>query len=133
MKQRKRDPEQTLGVAGQIFQHIGCTLCKADHLSRQNIHVITNTNGFFLFVDFAALDIRQLPLYILEGFHMIEGLNMHSDDLSGLHPQQIHQQTFIQFRSQNAQKADTRYFSADHKPIAVVEVETARCNEVLGG
>ena len=133
MQKREGHQEQTLCMAGQAFQQLRQTVHIAVHFSGQDVDVITGADSLLLLVDFAAVDIGQLPLHQLNGFHMVKGLDMHGDHLRGLHTQEIHQYTVIQLRRQDIHEAHGSHLLADHELVAILEVQTARRNEILGG
>ena len=133
MQKREGHQEQALSMAGQAFQQLRQTVHITVHFSRQDVDVITGADSLLLFVDFAAVDIGQFPLHQLNGFYMVKGLDMHGDHLRGLHTQEIHQHTVIQLRCQDVHEAHGSHLLADHEPVAILEVQTARRNEILGG
>jgi len=125
--------EKPFIVAGQALQHGIEIRGVGIQITGQDVNVIARSHGLFLFVDFGTVQVSQLVLDHLDGFHMINGLDVHGDDLGGLHVEEVNQYTIIQFRSKNVQITDGRHLLADAETVGFLEIQTGRSDEILGG
>ena len=86
--------------------------------SRTDVHVVSGTDCFFLFLDLAAVQVGNLTLYRFDGFHLIHRLNVHTHNERAFHIQKISQQTVIQLRCENLQKRNSPVFLAHTELLA---------------
>ena len=69
-----------------------------------------------------------------DGLVLVNGLDVHGNDLAGIHVQKILQQLVAQVRSRDIQKADRSEENAAHlKGTAVLKCQCCRGNGILYG
>ena len=114
--------EKPFIVAGQALQHGIEIRGVGIQITGQDVNVIARSHGLFLLVDFGTVQVSQLVLDHLDGFHMINGLNVHGDNLGGLHVQEVNQYTIIQFCGEDVQIADSCHLLANVEAVGILEV-----------
>ncbi len=88
---------QHQNAALQILQQSFFRLAAVGGKVRRNdVHVVSGADCFFLFLNLTAVQIGNLTLYRFDGFHLIHRLNVHTHNERAFHIQKISQQTVIQ-------------------------------------
>ena len=131
VQHQKSDKEHPLVLRLQFFQQGFCIPPISCQIRRQNVHIVSSTDGFFLLLDLAAVQFRD---GVLDGFNclvLVNGLDMHGNDLAGIHVQKILQQLVAQVRSRDIQKADRSEDAAHLKGAAVLKRQRSGRNGVL--
>ena len=98
VQHQKGQKEHSLVAALQILQEFFRFTAVGSKVGWNDVHVVSGTNCFFLFLDLTAVQVGNLALYRLNGFHLIHRLNVHTHNERAFHIQKISQQTVIQLR-----------------------------------
>ena len=125
--------EHALVVVLQVLQHLAQIVGVGVQIAGQDVDVVARSHSLFLFVNLAALQIADLAFHQLDRLHMIQRANMHGDDLTGFQTEQLDEDTVIQLRGKDLQETHRRQLAAHVEAAAVLEVQTAGRDEVLGG
>ena len=133
MHDQEGQHEHALIVVLQVLQHFAQIVGVGVQVAGQDVDVIAGADSLFLLVDLAALQIADLAFHQLDGLHMIQRTNMHGDDLTGFQTEQLDEDTVIQFGGEDLQETYRSQLAAHVKAASVFEVQTAGCDEVLGG
>ncbi len=96
-----------------------------------NVYIITGTDSFFLFLDVAAVQFGDGALDRLDGTILIDALNVHGDDLAGIHVQKILQKLVADVGCRDAQEADGAEDAAHLEGAAVLEGKGGGRNGIL--
>ena len=89
---RKGQQEHSLIAGLQVTQQLGGVLGKGDEVGRQNLHVISGTDGLFLFLRFHAANVGNFALDGLNGLELVYRLDVHGDGQLGVQLQNLRQQ-----------------------------------------
>ena len=128
---QKCDKEHPLVLALQFLQQgfgisaVGC------QIRRNDVDIISGTDGFLLLLDLAAIQFRDGALHGLNGTVLVNRLNVHGDDLAGIHVQKILQQLVADVGCRDAQKAGSAKDAAHLEGAAVLEGKGGRRNGIL--
>ena len=87
--------------------------------------------AFLLFLDLAAIQFRDGALHRLDGTVLVNGLDVHGDDLAGIHIQKILQQLVADVGCRDAQKAGGAKDAAHLERPGVFEGKGGGCNGIL--
>ena len=133
VQHQKSDKEHPLVLALQFLQKclgisaVGC------QIGRQNVHIVSCADGFLLLFDFAAVQFRDGVLDGFDGLVLVNGLDVHGNDLAGIHIKEILQKLIAQVRSRNIQEADRPEDAAHLKGTAVLKRQRSGGNGILYG
>ena len=133
VQHQKGQKEHSLVAALQILQEFFRFTAVGSKVRWNDVHVVSGTDCFFLFLDLAAVQVGNLSLYRFDGFHLIHRLNVHTHNERAFHIQKISQQTVIQFRCENLQKRNSPVFLTHTELLAGAELKGAWCNKILCG
>ena len=81
VQHQKGDEEHPLVLALQLFQKSLCISAVGRQIRRNDVDIISGTDGFFLLFDLAAIQFGDGALDGLDGTVLIDTLNVHGDDL----------------------------------------------------
>ena len=130
---KEGDEEHTLILRLQLLQKGLCILTVGGQVGRDNVHVITGTDCLFLLLNLAAVKLGNGVLDLLDGSGLVYRLDVHGDDLAGLHIQKILQKLVGKIRCCNLQITHGSVQAAHGKGFAAREGEGCGSNEVLHG
>ena len=111
-----------LGVRAHLLETTG-----------ENVHVVTGTNSFLLFLDGHLVKVCDHVAQLLERFHLIDGMDVHAHDEIGLDLQQISEQIVVQLLCEDLHHRRARPLVAHLKAAAGPEIKAGRRNEILRG
>ena len=127
------DEEHALVAALQIFQQLLCFAAVGGQIGRNNVHVISGTDGLLLFLDLHLIEVGDLALHIPYGRHLVDGLNVQGHDEAGFHGEEVRKAAVVEIRSQNRKETDCRLLLSHAKAALFAEIKAGRRDEVLGG
>lgn len=133
IQNQEGNQEHSLVPTLEACQQLLCFGTVGGKVRGNDVHVITGTDSFLLFLNLGLVQIGDGSLNGLDGADLIHGLNMEIHNDVALNIQEILQNTVTEFRSQNLQKADGGKLLAHPEIFCPVEQEGAGGNEVLGG
>ena len=125
--------EHSLVPALEVCQQLLCFSTVGGKVRGDDVHVITGTDSFLLFLNLGLVQIGDGSLDGLDGADLIHGLNMEIHNDVALNVQEVLQNTVTEFRSQNLQEADGGKLLAHPEVLCPVEQEGTGGNEILGG
>ena len=102
-------------------------------IRRNDVNIIPGTDGFFLLLDLAAVQFRDGALHRLNGTILVNGLDVHGNDLGRIHIQKILQKLVADVGCRDAQEADRPEDATHLKGAAVLEGKGGGCNSILHG
>ena len=126
------DEEHALVAALQIFQQLLRFAAVGGQIGRNDVHVISGTDGLLLLLDLHLIEVGDLAFDIPDGCYLVDGLNVQGHDEAGFHGKEIRQAAVIEVRSQDGEKADCRLLLSHAKAALFAEIKAGRRNEVLG-
>ena len=100
-------------------------------IGRNDVNIISGTDGFLLLLDLAAIQFRDGALDGLDGTVLIDTLNVHGDDLGRIHVQKILQKLVADVGCRDAQKAGGAIDAAHLERPGVFEGKGGGCNGIL--
>ena len=127
------DEEHALVAALQIFQQLLCFAAVGGQIGRNDVHVISGTDGLLLFLDLHLIEVGDLALHIPYGRHLIDCLNVQGHDEAGFHGEEVRKAAVVEIRSQDGEEADSCLLLSHAKAALLTEVKAGRRDEVLGG
>ena len=86
---QKGQQEHALVLALQLLEQGLCIVSIGGKVRGDDVHVIPGPDGFFLFLNLAAVQLCDGMLNHLDGLGLIHGLNVHGDHLGGVHVQKL--------------------------------------------
>ena len=116
----------------QIFQKPLCFPSVSIQIRRDNIHIISGTNCFFLLLNFHPVNICNLCFYQLNRFHLVNGLDMKIHKQIAVHFQKFRKHFISQLRCQNLQVGYCPDSISHLKIFFIFKYKTGWCNIVLG-
>ena len=133
VQNQKSDKEHPLVLALQLLQKCLGIPAVSRQIRRQHVHVVSGADGFLLFFDFAAVQFGNGVLDGFDGLVLVNGLDVHGNDLAGVHVQKVLQQLVAQIRRRDIQEADRPEDAAHLKGTAVLKRQRSGCNGILYG
>ena len=133
VQNQEGNQEHSLVPALKISQQLLCFSTVGSKVRGDDVHVITGTDSFLLFLNLGLVQIGDGSLDGLDGADLIHGLNMEIHNDVAFNVQEILQNTVTEFRSQNLQEADGGKLLAHPEIFCPVEQEGTGGNEILGG
>ena len=133
VQHQKSDKEHPLVLALQLFEQgfrIPSVSCQ---IGRDDVNIIPGTDGFFLFLDLTSVQFRDGALHRLDGTVLVNGLDVHGDDLAGIHVQKVLQKLVADVGCRDAQKAGGAEDTAHLEGAAVLERKGGGRNGILHG
>src|SRR5699024_6653345 len=130
---QERHQEHPLVAALQVLQQLLGLGPVGGKVGRDDVHVIPGADGIFLFIDLAAVQVGDFPLYRLDGLHLIHRLDVQIHNEGTFHIEKVRQHTVIQLRGQNLHEADGPVLLSHAELLAGTELEAGRRDKVLGG
>ena len=85
--------------------------------SRTDVHIIAGADCFFLFLNLRSIEFGDGTLDRLDGLVLVHRLDVHGDDLAGIHLQKVLQQLVTEVGGGDGEKT--------HGPIQPAHLETA--------
>ena len=133
VQHQKSDEEHPLVLALQFFQQSLGIPAVGRQIRRNDVNIIPGTDSFFLLLDLAAVQFRDGALHRLDGTVLVNGLDVHGNDLAGIHVQKILQKLVADVGCRDAQKADGAEDTAHLEGAAVLEGKGGGRNGILRG
>ena len=130
---QESDQKHTLILGLQLLQKGLCILTVGGQVGRDNVHVITGTDCLFLLLNLAAVKLGNGVLDLLDGSGLVYRLDVHGDDLAGLHIQKILQKLVGKIRCCDLQITHGSVQAAHGKGLSAREGKGCGSNEVLHG
>ena len=124
--------EHALVAALQVFQQLLGFAAIGGQIAGNDVHVISRSDRFLLFLDLHSVEIGDLALHVANGCNLINGLNMDGHDEAGFHGEEIGQAAVIQIRRKDGEEADLALPIAHPEGVLVTEVKAGWNDEVLG-
>ena len=131
VQHQKCDKEHPLVLALQFLQQGFCISAVGCQIRRNDVNIISGTDCLFLLLDLAAIQFRDGALDHLNGLVLVNGLDVHGDDLAGIHVQKILQKLVADVGCRDAQKAGGAKNAAHLEGAAVFEGKGGGCNGIL--
>lgn len=131
VQHQKCDKEHPLVLALQFLQQGFCISAVGCQIRRNDVNIISGTDCLFLLLDLAAIQFRDGALDRLNGLVLVNGLDVHGDDLAGIHVQKILQKLVADVGCRDAQKAGGAKNAAHLEGAAVFEGKGGGCNGIL--
>ena len=85
----KGDQEHSLVLALQLLQKRLRVLAVGGQIRRNDVHVVTGTDCFLLFLDLGTVKLRDCVLDGLDRLCLVHRLDVHGDDLAGFHVEEV--------------------------------------------
>jgi len=133
VQHQKSDEEHPLVLALQLFEQSFRIPSVSCQIGRNDVNIIPGTDGFFLLLDLAAVQFRDGALHRLNGTILVNGLDVHGNDLGRIHVQKILQELVADVGCRDAQKAGSAKDTAHLEGAAVFEGKGGRGNGVFYG
>ena len=127
---QKRQQEHPLILALQLFQEVLSVLPVGCQIRRNNVHIVPSTNRLFLFLDGVSIQFRDGALHRLDGLVLVHRVDVHGDDLAGLHAEEVFQKLVAEVGRRDVEEA-RRAVEAPDLEGPCVEGKGARRDEVL--
>ena len=89
VENQKGEQEHTLVLGLEFFQQGFGIVAVGGEVGRNDVHVITGADSLFLLLNFAAIQLRDGVLDLLDGLVLIDRLDVHGHDFTGIHIQKI--------------------------------------------
>ena len=131
VQHQKSDKEHPLVLALQFLQQGFCISAVGCQIRRNDVNVIPGTDGFFLLLNLTAIQFRDGALDGLDGTVLIDTLNVHGDDLAGIHVQKVLQKLVADVGCRDAQKTGSAVDAAHLERPGVFEGKGGRRNGIL--
>ena len=133
VQNQKSDKEHPLVLALQLLQKCLGIPAVSRQIGRKHVHIVSGADGFFLLLDLGPIEFGNGVLDGFDGLVLVNGLDVHGNDLAGIHVQKILQQLVAQVRSRDIQKADRSEDAAHLKGAAVLKRQRSGGNGILYG
>ena len=115
--------EHSLVAALQVLQKLLGLGSVGSQIAGNDVHIVSCTDGLFLLLDFAPIQICDFSLDGLNGLDLIHRLDMQVHDQTGFHIQKVCQHPVIQLRGENLQKRNSPVFLAHTELLAGAELK----------
>ena len=116
----------------QVLQELLCLIAVGGKVTRNDVHVISGADGFFLFLDLASIEVGDLALHRLDSLHLIHRLDVQTHDQAGFHVEKIRQHPVVEFRGQNLYETDRAMLLTHLELLSGTEGKGAGSDEVFG-
>ena len=133
VQHQKSDEEHPLVLALQFLQQGFCISAVGCQIRRNDVNVIPGTDGFLLLLDLATIQFRDGALDRLNGLVLVNGLDVHGDDLGRIHVQKILQKLVADVGCRDAQETGGAKNAAHLERPGVFEGKGGGCNGILHG
>ena len=104
--------EEALVAVLQFFQQLFCFAAVSSQIRRQNFHVISGADGFFLLINLHLIQRCELVLNVLSGCGLVNRLQVKAHHKGGIHCEKLRQTAVIEFRREDGEEADCAHFAA---------------------
>ena len=125
--------EHSLILALQLFQECFCILTVGGKVGRNDVHIVAGTDSLFLFLDLGTVKLRNGSLDGLDRRSLVYRLDVHGDDLTGLHIKEVRKHTVTQVRCRDLEIRHGAVDTAHLESTVSLKGEGSRCNKVLYG
>ena len=122
---KERDQEHPLVLALQLFQEGFGVPAVGGEVGGDDVDVVSGAHRLFLLLNFGAVKLGDRALHRLDGLVLVEGLDVHGDDLAGVNVQHIRQHPVADIRRRDGQKGQ--------RPVHTAHLEGAPPGKGEGG
>ena len=133
VQHQKGNKEHPFVLALQLLQQCLGIPAVSCQIRRNDVDIIPGADCLFLLLDLAAIQFRDGALDRLNGLVLVNGLDVHGDDLAGIHVQKVLQKLVADVGSRDAQKAGGAKDTAHLKRPGVLEGKGGGRNGILHG
>ena len=127
----KGDQKHSLVLRLKLLQECLCVLTIGGKVRRNDVHVIAGTHRLFLLLDLASIQLGDCVLDLLDGCRLVNGLDVHGHDLTGLHIQEVLQKLVGKVRCCDLQITHGSTEISHSEGPASREREGSGCNKIL--
>ena len=127
----EREQEHTLVSALQLLQELLSLAAVGGEVARQDVHVVTGPDRLLLLLNLCGVKLSELALHGLDGFHLVDGLDVHTDDERAVHLEEVCEQPVIELRRDDVEEGHGAVFRAHAEVAAGRERKAAWRDEVL--
>ena len=127
------DEEHTLVLALQLLEERLRILTVGSKVTRDDVHIVAGPDSFFLFLDLGPVKFRDRMLDGLDGLRLVDGLDVHRDDLARIHVQEVLQELVGKVRCRNGEIAHGTVEASHLEYAASRKSKGRRGDEVLHG
>lgn len=131
VQHQKSDKEHPLVLALQLLQQCLGIPAVSRQIRRKHVHIISGADGFFLLLNLGPIEFGNGVLDGFDGLVLVNGLDVHGDNLAGIHVQKILQQLVAQVRSRDIQKADRPEDESNLKTLPKIKELDAEYSKLL--
>ena len=128
---QKGQQEHTLILTLQFLQQCLCILTVSCQIGRNDVHIVSGTDSFLLFLNLGTIQLRNGVLDGFDCFILVYRLNVHSHDLAGFHIQKILQHLIRQIGSRDLEIGHRTIHPAHLKNTVFRKGKTGRRNKIL--
>ena len=123
--------KHSLVAALQIIQQVLGVLTESNEVRRKNIHVVTASDGLFLFLHLHFVNIADFALDGFDGLGLIDGLNVHGNGHFSVHLQQLGKELVGEFGGHDLHIGSRSPSGAHAKQPGLAEVKAGRGNKIF--
>lgn len=125
------DEEHALVLALQLLEERLRILAVSGQVTRDDVHIVTGPDSLFLFLDLGPVKLRDRMLNGLDGLRLVDGLDVHRDDLARIHVQEVFQELVGKVRGRNGEIAHGAVEASHLENAAPGKGKCRRGDEVL--
>ena len=125
------EQEHPLVAALQLLKQLLCLAAVCGEVARQYVHVVTGAYCLLLLLYLCGVKLSELALHGLDGFHLVEGLDVHPYDERAVHLKEVREQPVIQLRRDDVEEGHGAVFRAHAEVAAGRKRKAAWRDEVL--
>ena len=125
--------EHSLVLALQFFQKCFRISAVSGKVRRDDVHIVAGTDCLFLFLNLGTVKLRNGTLDGLDCRSLVYRLDVHGDDLTGLHIKEVRKHTVTQVRCRDLEIRHGAVDAAHLESTVGLERKRGRSNEVLYG
>lgn len=100
-------------------------------IGRNDVYIITCADGSLLLLDFATVEFGDRLFDSLDGTILVYRLDVHGDDLAGIHVQKVFQKLVAEVGRRNGQETHCTIDAAHLERAAVFEGESGRRDSIF--
>ena len=130
---QERHHEHPLVLALQFLQERLGVPAVGGEVGGDDVDVVPGADRLLLLLDLAPVQLRDGVLHRLDGLVLVDGLDVHGDDLAGVDVQDVRQHTVADVRGRDGQKRHGPVHIPRLEGAPAVEGKGGGCDEVLHG
>ena len=123
--------KHSLVLALQFFQQGFGITAIGRQIGRNDVNIIPGADCFLLLLNLASIKFSNRALDRFNGAVLVNALNVHGDNLAGIHIQKIFQKLVADVGGRDAQKTGGTVDSAHLERPGIFEGESSRCNGIF--